>query len=312
MKIRNTVTLWLLALVITFVISYYQRKTGPTYPLEGEVMLGQHTIEYNLKRTHGGPGDHRIFIRIPDESIAGTVLWKRYRLDEPTHVIGMKRGSDSGSSDEEYLEAYLPHQPPAGKLEYQVALRLDGETVLLPPDKPAVIRFKGDVPLWALLPHILLMFGALLVGMRAALSAFLDRKPATLSWLTLGLIAVGGLIFGPIVQKYAFGAFWTGWPFGEDLTDNKTAVMALGWLVAVWKLRGGEGKKRGRWWVVAATLLMFAVYLLPHSMRGSELDYSTIPPDSLSNISISRGKAVNRESFAGSENGIGLIDSAAE
>jgi len=28
-------------------------------------------------------------------------------------------------------------------------------------------------------------------------------------------------------------------------------------------------------------VLMFVVYLIPHSMRGSELDYSALPADSL-------------------------------
>jgi hypothetical protein len=142
--------------------------------------------------------------------------------------------------------------------------------------------------------HIVLLFSALLVGMRAAISAILGLKVKTLSWVTFALICVGGLIFGPIVQKYAFGVYWTGWPFGEDFTDNKTAVMALGWLVAVWMLRGREGERRGRWWVVVATVLMFAVYLVPHSMRGSELDHSALPPDNQAEVS----SVVNRDPCA--------------
>jgi len=61
--------------------------------------------------------------------------------------------------------------------------------------------------------------------------------------------------------------------------------MALGWLAAVWVMRGRDGGKRGRWWVIAATVLMFTVYMIPHSLRGSELDCSAMPPDSLEKIS---------------------------
>ncbi len=286
MKTIRTILLWLLALVITLTIAHYQRQTGPTYPIEGEAVLGQHTIEYSIKRTHGGSGDHRILVRIPDIAITGRIFWKRYKLDEPTHLIEMESGGFMESSNDGYLEAYLPHQTPAGKLEYRVELRFGDMFVILPPEEPAVIRFKGDVPRWALIPHVLLMFGALMVGMRAMLSAFFGLKVKTLAYVTLALIAVGGLIFGPIVQKYAFGAFWTGWPFGEDLTDNKTAVMALGWLIAIWMMRSKKDEKRVRWWVVAATILMFGVYLVPHSMRGSELDYSALPPDSLETLSV--------------------------
>ncbi|MDP8241303.1 MAG: hypothetical protein P9X24_19620 [Candidatus Hatepunaea meridiana] len=265
-------------MVITLGIARYQRKTGPTYPVSGKTQLGQNQITYNLKRTHGGMDNHQVRIEIPDPSIEGYVLWKYYKLDKPAKITKM-------NLDGMELYAELPHQPPAGKLEYQVKLTHNGDNVIMPPDEPAVIRFKGHVPKGVLLPHVFMMFAALLIGMQATLSALFGLKIKTKAWVTLGLIAVGGLIFGPIVQKYAFGAFWTGWPLGEDWTDNKTAIMALGWIAAVWALRGKDGEKRGRWWVVAATILMFTIYLIPHSMHGSELDYSSLPADSLAKIS---------------------------
>ncbi len=79
---------------------------------------------------------------------------------------------------------------------------------------------------------------------------------------------IGGFILGPVVQKYSFGQFWTGWPLGNDLTDNKT-LFALIAFVAAWFLRN---KSYGRWLAVGAALVMMAVYLIPHSMGGSELD----------------------------------------
>ena len=75
-----------------------------------------------------------------------------------------------------------------------------------------------------------------------------------------------------MVQKYAFSAYWTGWPFGTDFTDNKTLVMFLGWvvaLVAVYRV-----KKPGPW-VLGAAVLTLVAYAVPHSVLGSELDYET-------------------------------------
>jgi hypothetical protein len=80
------------------------------------------------------------------------------------------------------------------------------------------------------------------------------------------------MLLGPAVQKYAFGAFWTGWPFGNDLTDNKTLVAVIGWLIAWLRVRKYPNR---RGWAIAAALILLAVYLIPHSMFGSELDYST-------------------------------------
>jgi hypothetical protein len=82
---------------------------------------------------------------------------------------------------------------------------------------------------------------------------------------------VGGLALGPVVQKYAFDAYWTGWPFGQDLTDNKTAAAFLAWLAAWRYAPRSEHPVR---WVVGAALITLAVFLIPHSVLGSQLDYS--------------------------------------
>ena len=90
--------------------------------------------------------------------------------------------------------------------------------------------------------------------------------------ITLISLFLGGLILGPVVQNLAFGEFWTGWPFGGDLTDNKTLVSFAFWLIAAIRLRKHPEQKG---WVLAAAVIMILVYLVPHSMFGSELDYSS-------------------------------------
>jgi len=34
-------------------------------------------------------------------------------------------------------------------------------------------------------------------------------------------------------------------------------------------------KKRSKWWIILAAGVMLAMYLIPHSVMGSELDYKT-------------------------------------
>jgi hypothetical protein len=93
-------------------------------------------------------------------------------------------------------------------------------------------------------------------------------------------MTLGGLILGPFVQKAAFGAYWTGFPWGYDLTDNKTLLMWLAWAFAAgaagFSLRAREGWVRVA--VMAASVAMTVVYLIPHSLRGSQLDYSKVKP----------------------------------
>jgi hypothetical protein len=169
------------------------------------------------------------------------------------------------------LRAVLPLQPPAGKLQYRVSLHLGADSLLLPPEGAAVIRFKGDVPPAILVVHILLMFTAMLYSTRTGLSVFSGGENiGRLSVLTIGLLIAGGLVLGPVVQKYAFGAYWTGWPFGTDLTDNKTVAALAAW-IAIALLR--KRVRRPRLWALGAALVTLAVFMIPHSLFGSELDY---------------------------------------
>lgn len=261
----KTTTLWILALLLTILSAVYQRQTGPTYPLDGEFDLGGARVAYSLTRTHGGPGDQEVRVTAEDPAVTGTVTWRRYTSSEQWTTAPMERRDD-------LLVAALPHQPPAGKIEYRLTIARGGEERALPTSGVIVTRFKGAVAAWALVPHIIFMFTAMLVsnfaGFEALRSTGKTAKPAL---VTFSLLTLGGMIFGPIVQKYAFGEFWTGVPFGWDLTDNKTLIAFVFWGVAVWAGRGG---RNARWWVFAAAVVMLVIFLVPHSMFGSELKYS--------------------------------------
>ena len=62
-------------------------------------------------------------------------------------------------------------------------------------------------------------------------------------------------------------------PFGIDLTDNKTLFALIGWIIA---LIAGRGGKPARGWILGAAALTLIVFLIPHSVLGSELDYTEV------------------------------------
>jgi hypothetical protein len=176
------------------------------------------------------------------------------------------------------LTARLPHQPPAGKVEYHVELLPPGSSqkIVLPQTgRNIVARYKGDVPAAILIPHIILMFAGMLYSTRAALAVLLggcDTRRYVIP--TFCLLVLGGLVFGCSVQYYAFGQAWTGFPYGHDLTDNKLGIAVLVWAVPfILALRRRESKR----WILAASVVTFIVFLIPHSVLGSQLDYSKLP-----------------------------------
>jgi len=260
--------LWAIAFLITLTAAVYQRMTGPTYPFRGKVQIGTSEVSCRLIRSATNDKDAEVALKVPDAAVSGYLEYKRYKTDDPFILVEMVR-------DGEKLAAFLPKQPMAGKLVYKVVLAGGGTETSLTGEEPIIIRFKAPVPMIVQDPHILIMFIAMLFSTAAGLFA-LGKKhnPRKLAIWTAVLLFIGGFVLGPLMQKYAFGELWTGIPFGTDLTDNKTLIAMVAWVVAV--IAGRKGKA-ARGWVLAASIILLAVYSIPHSLFGSELDYSKLP-----------------------------------
>jgi hypothetical protein len=274
--------IWTLAIIITLSAAYYQRKTGPTYPKRVPVVLNGNPEELKLTRSIGLDEKSVIKLNIKDSTVKAIVWYKRFRSDDEyqsspfvfktysVHSFVMNRIFKM--SKEEGLFAEVPAQPPAGKLQYYLEINDSRGNITLMKDNPVVIRYKGGVPGYILGPHILIMFIAMLFSTLAALLA-IAKVPSYKKYAawTLWLLIAGGAILGPIVQKYAFGQLWTGVPFGWDLTDNKTLIALIFWIIAVVLNR----KKDIPFLTVLAALILLLVFSIPHSAFGSELNYTT-------------------------------------
>jgi len=282
---RTAVVLWLAALLVMIGAAAWQRLTGPTHPRRGHTTVAGLDVRWRLLRSSVSGEPFMVSVPAPP-GLTGTVRYRRLPTSEPFREVVMTR--EGGA-----LAGLLPTQPPAGKLEYYVTLETPVGTVRIPDGEPIVMRFKGDVPAEVLVPHVVVMFFAMLVGIRSALAALLGRPEAKrYAWVALVGITLGGLVLGPIVQKYAFQAFWTGWPKGGDLTDNKTAVMWLVWVVALFVLarRKDPADRTARASVVLAALVMIVVYVIPHSLRGSQLDYGRMEAGAAAKDAVTQGR----------------------
>ncbi len=265
---KNQIVFWALAVLITLSSVVYQRKTGPTYPIKGAVEIAGKEVVYKLLRSHNSTDDAMMTIEAGSADIHGEFDYRRYRSHDDWQTIQIP-------NEDGVLTLAIPKQPPAGKVMYRVRLMDGEENCYELTEEPVIIRFKGPVPAAVLIPHILLMFTSMLFANRAGIEAIAKYerqfKYALITIITLGL---GGLVMGPIVQKYAFDAYWTGWPFGHDLTDNKSAAAFLMWVIAIWRLK--KSPETAWKWVLVAAIVQLSVYLIPHSVLGSELDYTAL------------------------------------
>ncbi len=264
MKRKTSIILWIIAFVLTLLIAYFQYITGPTHPINSTEHLNGEIVSYKLPRSSNNSSKNiSISIRTKKEDTRASLSFRRLNSNDKWGKKEMKR-------DGYRLVTEIPSQPCAGKIEYKIKVVCNNKELELNKCKSIVIRFKGKVPKIFLMIHIIFMFFGIMFAIRTGMEIL--RKDGNYTWMitcTFVMILFGGMVFGPIVQKYAFNDWWTGFPIGKDLTDNKILFIVILWALAFFL------KKKSKWWAFAATVLMLIVYLIPHSAHGSELDYKT-------------------------------------
>ncbi len=250
---------WLLAIIITLVLSVYQRVTGPTHPKRVTIELNGESYKQKLPRS-GVQQDEIVTLKdLPEDAIV-QLHYRRFPTKDAYSTVDFRRKDNS-------WQAILPVQPVAGKLQYYISV--NGKSY--PDNEPLLIRFRHDVPASILVPHILFMFASMLFAVYTFLLVVKCKPYKKWLWITVGTLFVGGFVLGPLVQHVAFGPWWTGFPYGTDLTDNKTLLSFLFFLAALATLKW----KYNKWVVGLAVLFMIAIFSIPHSAYGSEYDYST-------------------------------------
>ncbi|MFH0865794.1 MAG: hypothetical protein V1904_06345 [Bacteroidota bacterium] len=264
MSRKKTIWLWAFSIIFTIGVAYLQRITGPSYPLKSKVSINNIVIKSKLPRSSDAENGELIKIIVHDKSVTGEFKYKRFKSYDTLTTVPMTRDGDT-------LTAIIPKQPPAGKVMYMITL-ISGNSKVALTDDYVILRYTGNVPEYILFLHIIIIFLAMLYSTRAGVEAmYKGIKTYRYAFIAMVTLFIGGLILGPVVQKYAFNAYWTGWPFGQDLTDNKTLVAFIFWAIAFFRL--SRNKNNFKWAIIAAIVLLI-IFLIPHSMLGSEIDYT--------------------------------------
>ncbi len=267
---RVNLTFWIVAVILTAISILYQNTTGPTYPQEGHIVFSGKQIDYKLDRSALINKECPVKIYTNDSLIKGSLIWKRYKTQDNESSKPMRY--ENG-----YLIAELDKQEKmAEKLQYYIQLSTNqpgtqnvDQLGYIPDKNGVVIRFRGDVPFMIVILHVIFIFAFELMSLKTGME-FFRKEPKYKKYIywTLGLAIVGGFIFGPLVQYYAFNEWWTGFPFGIDLTDNKMVVAFIAWIAAFIALY--KSKKPG-YWVLGAAIITIGIFLIPHSVLSGNV-----------------------------------------
>lgn len=272
--------LWAAALFFTLGSLTYQDRTGPTYPLDGTFQTAKGPVHFTFLRSEVIGTDLNVMLVDPvPAGVSGFVKYRRYKSTDDWSTMPMAEGefdfTRRGSTSKAHgLGARLPGlKERAGKYEFFVYITDGtGAPVSVTGERAIYARYKSDVPLAVLAVHVLVIFASMLFAMRTVLEAAANGEFRWMLWATIGSLVLGAFVLGPIVQQYAFGVLWSGAPYGWDWTDNKVLVELAFWLLAAYLNRGG---RRDRASVLLAGLVTLIVYFIPHSIFGSEYNYTT-------------------------------------
>ena len=155
---------WLLAVVITIALSVYQRMTGPTHPQKVAVELNGTSYQQKLPRS-GVQRDEVLKLKDIPQSTLAQLHYRQYPTNNAYTTV------DFEWKDNQW-QAFLPVQPVGGKLQYYITV--GGRDYLA--DEPVMMRFRNDVPAGILVPHILLMFAAMLFAVYTLMLVLTRKK----------------------------------------------------------------------------------------------------------------------------------------
>jgi len=180
----------------------------------------------------------------------------------------------------------LPAYGRGTKLKYALLIeRGEDVSIRIPVEKGEffTIKYKGKISDFVLVSHIVFMFASFFFMVLALFGAVrilkgLEGKKVTANlvrWVLLTTF-VGGWPLGWILNYQAFGVIWEGFPFGYDVTDNKTQIMFVFWIITS-ILAGGSifmgdesrdklDKRQFAISVIVSVLVSIGVFLIPHSL----------------------------------------------
>ena len=253
--------LWILALLITCSAAYYQRISSPTYPSLVVIPVEMQKYPVTFIHSHTGKSDCPIILQIGDIAVKGELSYRKYPSQSEMTKLEMKREGDK-------LVASIPNQSSGVKIEYQVELSKNGAQLKYSSLKPTILLFEGEIPKFPFFMNLAVLGLAMLLSSWTGLLALFGFGSSRFfSMLTFIGFVVGGFVIAPIVHKYAVNDWWTGFPIGYSLNNNKFFLASLVWLVVVVTIQ----RKYNKIISVMAAILTLVIFLIPSTFVENEV-----------------------------------------
>jgi hypothetical protein len=221
---KQSFILWTSAVIITFLISFFQNRTSPEYPISGTFVVDGQKVSYHLKKVHRDKGDYILMLRTDVKDLEGIVTWRKYTDKQIWNVETMKYSDGS-------LIVTIPMQDALSKIEYRISLSYINQKYILPKNHPGNILFLGPVPTSIAINYYLTLFIGLLLAIRAGLDFFNNKARLRLySIFTLISFFSCAMIFAPVKKAYEMGAIGSTVPPISKLFEVWLIAVVIIWI----------------------------------------------------------------------------------
>lgn len=216
---------WGVAILATFLQTYFQRIPEHKPPLQVEVYVNSHSYILNFIQSYDGAGDAEIKLPFKRKGVAGRIFF-RNQVTEDEWVYSDLHWKNG------FLIGSIPRYETSNKTEYFFEFTENSEIISVYRDHPIVLTFEGVVPKLALGCYFAVVFFSLLSSNISGLSLVSGR----LSYRFFSVSAVSfflvlALVLSPLVQYYSLASKTINIISFVRLIDMKFLFWGVVWLI---------------------------------------------------------------------------------
>lgn len=198
---KQTLILWFSALMITYLLGYFNSVLDPNFPISGTIGINGEKVTYKFDKITDNSKDFDVFIRTDIPNLNGFVEFKNLTENsawKKVELIALTSG----------YSAKLKALPPNQSYEYRVFL-IDGESkIQIPVNTTLRIMFMGEVSIANLILYKLLLFIGLTFSVRVGLEYFSGRNNHKKLLLSNSIFYfLFSFIAAPVVRLFEAGVF---------------------------------------------------------------------------------------------------------
>ncbi|MFZ2864606.1 MAG: hypothetical protein WA440_07650 [Ignavibacteriaceae bacterium] len=250
---KQSLILWISAVVIVFIISYMNKITSADYPITGTIGIEGKKVSYRFEKIYYGNDDYVFSVRSDLTELSGKYF---YKLNNDSLWASRELVKDGF-----LLTGILPKQKPETKLQYYVELYHNTKTISVPDKKYVQITFFGRIPLVISMLQFIFLYGGLVFAVRTGLESFNNNIKTKkfiviLSIIFLTLIA----LINPLYLTYKYGFINNYVPSIDRLFSTAELLIFVLWVITAIVLFNKSKLKYISLFTAALTLVIFCFF----------------------------------------------------